>query len=334
MNGPHDLGGQHGMGPIAPEWNEPTFHAEWEKRALGITLSCGAFGAWTLDESRHARESLPPATYLSASYYEIWTRALETLLKRHGFLTEAELDAGRMLDKWREPKRVLAADMVAGVLAKELRATGRWKRRRALPPARACVRRTSIRRVTHASRVTPVPGGAWWRPYRAASSFRTTTLTAGARIRNGSIPSSSAPGRSGARARTRRIPSPSMHGRATLNLYDASLARSPLLASAELPKSREGDPVFAEPWQAAVFAMTVRLHEQGVLERMDGSALDGALQARPQARRQRLLRMLGCGAQPAVDRTLHRLKLRTRGAGQKLEARCGSDAARKTNRPR
>lgn len=58
MNGPHDLGGQHGMGPIAPERNEPIFHAEWEKRALGITLSCGAFGAWTLDESRHARESL------------------------------------------------------------------------------------------------------------------------------------------------------------------------------------------------------------------------------------------------------------------------------------
>ncbi len=96
MNGPHDLGGQHGMGPIAPERNEPIFHAEWEKRALGITLSCGAFGAWTLDESRHARESLAPATYLSASYYEIWTRALETLLKRHGFVTQAELDAGHM----------------------------------------------------------------------------------------------------------------------------------------------------------------------------------------------------------------------------------------------
>ncbi|PST22509.1 nitrile hydratase accessory protein [Mesorhizobium plurifarium] len=39
---------------------------------------------------------------------------------------------------------------------------------------------------------------------------------------------------------------------------------SPLLASAELPKSCEGDPVFAEPWQAIAFAMTVRLHEQGV----------------------------------------------------------------------
>ncbi|WP_026617710.1 nitrile hydratase subunit beta [Ensifer aridi] len=117
MNGPHDLGGQHGLGPIAPEKDEPYFHAEWEKRALGITLSCGAFGAWTLDESRHARESLPPPIYLSASYYEIWVRALETLLKRHGFITQAELDTGHMLEKGREPKRVLKAEMVAGVLA-------------------------------------------------------------------------------------------------------------------------------------------------------------------------------------------------------------------------
>ncbi|MCA1367510.1 nitrile hydratase subunit beta [Bradyrhizobium sp. BRP14] len=118
MNGPHDLGGQHGLGPIAPEKDEPYFHAEWEKRALGVTLSCGAFGAWTLDESRHARESLPPATYLSASYYEIWVRALETLLKRHGFITQAELDTGHMLEKGREPKRILKAERVAGVLAK------------------------------------------------------------------------------------------------------------------------------------------------------------------------------------------------------------------------
>ncbi len=118
MNGPHDLGGFHGFGPVAPEKDEPIFHAEWEKRALGVTLSCGAFGAWTIDESRHARESLQPAVYLSASYYEIWTRALETLLKRHGFLTQAELDAGHSLEHGREPKRVLKAEMVASVLAK------------------------------------------------------------------------------------------------------------------------------------------------------------------------------------------------------------------------
>ena len=90
MNGPHDLGGQHGLGPVAPEPNEPCFHAEWEKRALGVTLSCGAFGAWTIDESRHARENIPPAIYLGASYYEIWIRALEVLLQRHGFVSAAE----------------------------------------------------------------------------------------------------------------------------------------------------------------------------------------------------------------------------------------------------
>ncbi|MFT2212540.1 nitrile hydratase subunit beta [Rhizobium giardinii] len=118
MNGAQDLGGQHGMGPVAPEKDEPYFHAEWEKRALGLTLSCGAFGAWTIDESRHARESLPPATYLAASYYEIWIRALETLLTRHRFVSSAELAEGRMLEKGAQPKRILTADMVAGVLAK------------------------------------------------------------------------------------------------------------------------------------------------------------------------------------------------------------------------
>jgi nitrile hydratase subunit beta len=118
MNGPHDLGGQMGFGPVAPEPNEPYFHAEWEKRALGIVLSCGAFGAWTLDESRHARENIAPPAYLAASYYEIWIRALETLLKRHGFVTADEIDAGRKRIDGATPKRVLKADMVAGVLAR------------------------------------------------------------------------------------------------------------------------------------------------------------------------------------------------------------------------
>lgn len=118
MNGPHDLGGQMGFGPVAPEKDEPCFHAEWEKRALGLTLSCGAFGAWTLDESRHARENIPPADYLAASYYEIWTRALETLLQRHGFVTGAEIDAGHRQTDGRVPKRVLTADMVPNVLKK------------------------------------------------------------------------------------------------------------------------------------------------------------------------------------------------------------------------
>jgi nitrile hydratase subunit beta len=118
MNGPHDLGGQMGFGPVAPEKDEPYFHGEWEKRALGITLSCGAFGAWTIDESRHARENIPPAGYLSASYYEIWIRALEVLLARHGFVTADEIASQMSLTPSAEPKRVLKADMVPAVLAK------------------------------------------------------------------------------------------------------------------------------------------------------------------------------------------------------------------------
>ncbi|OWW03370.1 nitrile hydratase subunit beta [Rhizobium sp. R72] len=118
MNGPHDLGGLMGFGPVAPEKDEPYFHAEWEKRALGLTLSSGALGAWNIDESRHARENIPPANYLGASYYEIWTRALEVLLQRHGFVTADEIDAGHKQTDGAAPKRVLKADMVAGVLAK------------------------------------------------------------------------------------------------------------------------------------------------------------------------------------------------------------------------
>ena len=30
MNGVHDMGGMHGMGPIEREKNEPVFHARWE----------------------------------------------------------------------------------------------------------------------------------------------------------------------------------------------------------------------------------------------------------------------------------------------------------------
>lgn len=94
MNGPQDLGGMMGFGPVAPEADEPIFHADWEARALGVTLAAGALGTWSLDESRWSRESLPPAVYYSSTYYEIWTRALENQLVKHGLITPEELAAG------------------------------------------------------------------------------------------------------------------------------------------------------------------------------------------------------------------------------------------------
>lgn len=119
MNGPQDLGGMHGFGPVLREENEPLFHAPWERRAFALTLAMGATGAWNLDMSRHARESLPPATYLASSYYEIWTRGLERLLVDRGLVTADEIAAGRALAPPAPlPRGPLAADKVAAGLAR------------------------------------------------------------------------------------------------------------------------------------------------------------------------------------------------------------------------
>ena len=64
MNGPHDLGGAQSFGPVAPEPDEPVFHAEWERRALALSLSMNGSGMWNIDMVRHARERIPPADYL------------------------------------------------------------------------------------------------------------------------------------------------------------------------------------------------------------------------------------------------------------------------------
>ena len=117
MNGAQDLGGMMGFGPIAPEPDEPLFHAEWEKRALGLTLAAGACGLWSIDEGRHARESIPPARYLAKSYYDIWITALETLAIAHGLITPEEARSGRVVAPPRPVPRVLRADRVAPVLA-------------------------------------------------------------------------------------------------------------------------------------------------------------------------------------------------------------------------
>ena len=97
MNGPHDMGGAHGFGPInaEPERSEPLFHAAWERRALAVTLACGMLGRWSIDMARWARERQKPAQYLANSYYETWTAGLETLLQETGLVTPGELESGK-----------------------------------------------------------------------------------------------------------------------------------------------------------------------------------------------------------------------------------------------
>ncbi len=94
MNGVHDLGGMHGMGPIPIEKNEPAFHEAWERQIFGLML--GSMFKLNLngDTFRFTIESLPPADYLGFRYYERWIPVLGKLLVRRGVLTEAELARG------------------------------------------------------------------------------------------------------------------------------------------------------------------------------------------------------------------------------------------------
>lgn len=95
MNGVHDMGGMHGMGPIHPERDEPVFHHRWEARAFALVRAMGAFGRWNIDASRHQRELIPGPEYLRMSYYERWLAGLSELLLRHGFVSREELAAGK-----------------------------------------------------------------------------------------------------------------------------------------------------------------------------------------------------------------------------------------------
>lgn len=116
MNGPHDLGGQMDFGPVNPEKEEPVFHAAWERRAMALVLAMGAAREWNLDMSRYARETLPPAQYLSSSYYEIWLAGLRKLLLARDLATAEEIETGKMQTP---PKKVAgklrAKDVVAAL---------------------------------------------------------------------------------------------------------------------------------------------------------------------------------------------------------------------------
>jgi nitrile hydratase beta subunit len=111
-----DLGGQDVRDPVRPEPEGELFHADWEPRALALTLAMNATGLWNIDANRAARETLPH--YRELSYYQIWLGGLETMLRRSGAAQAVEIDQGRMLQAAVPISRVLHAGEVAAVLAR------------------------------------------------------------------------------------------------------------------------------------------------------------------------------------------------------------------------
>jgi len=95
MNGVHDMGGMHGMGPVKYEKDEPVFHAAWEGRVYAMNRALRAWRKWTLDTDRHGIELLPPAEYLRMSYYERWAARMFEQVVQFGLVTKDELESGR-----------------------------------------------------------------------------------------------------------------------------------------------------------------------------------------------------------------------------------------------
>ena len=118
MNGVHDMGGMHGMGPIQYESNEPVFHEPWEARVFALQRAVRAGAKWTGDASRHAVELIPAPEYLRMSYYEQRLHALIELVVKDGLVTRAEVESGRPAPDSPKAAPALIASAVPGVVAK------------------------------------------------------------------------------------------------------------------------------------------------------------------------------------------------------------------------
>jgi nitrile hydratase len=86
----HDRGGWPTDDPIDRTEHEL---ADWEMLMDAIVGTLGRRGTMNVDELRRGIESMEPAAYESASYYERWLFSTETILVEKGVITPDEIDA-------------------------------------------------------------------------------------------------------------------------------------------------------------------------------------------------------------------------------------------------
>jgi hypothetical protein len=86
----HDRGGWPTDDPIDRTEHEL---ADWEMLMDAIVGTLGRRGMMNVDELRRGIESMEPAAYESASYYERWLFSTETILVAKGVITTDEIDA-------------------------------------------------------------------------------------------------------------------------------------------------------------------------------------------------------------------------------------------------
>jgi Nitrile hydratase beta subunit, N-terminal len=86
----HDRGGWPTDAPIDRSEHEL---ADWELLTDALVGALGNVGVMNVDELRRAVESMSPESYETASYYERWLFAMETILTEKGVLAPGEIDA-------------------------------------------------------------------------------------------------------------------------------------------------------------------------------------------------------------------------------------------------
>ena len=86
----HDRGGLPTDAPIDRTEHELD---DWELLTDALVGALGRRGLMNVDELRRGIESMSPAEYERASYYERWLYSVETILTEKGVLAAGELDA-------------------------------------------------------------------------------------------------------------------------------------------------------------------------------------------------------------------------------------------------
>ena len=88
--GVHDTGGR-----ATGELIDRTEHEldDWELLTDALLGALGRAGVINVDEMRRGIESMPPAEYERASYYERWLYSAEKILVEKGVLEPGELEA-------------------------------------------------------------------------------------------------------------------------------------------------------------------------------------------------------------------------------------------------
>jgi nitrile hydratase len=66
---------------------------DWELLTDALVGALSRAGVMNVDELRRGIESMPPAEYERASYYERWLFSAETILTEKGVLEPGELEA-------------------------------------------------------------------------------------------------------------------------------------------------------------------------------------------------------------------------------------------------